>query len=143
MIALDPSMVIDLWSKIYGYTVDQIKEPDRQFDIRVARQVLSYSLKRYTSLSFPNVGIIVNRTHCNVIHSCKKVTDTYLKDKVVCMKLRDLLHELDALSGRINTNTLNVMITRFDLHRLMPDLTESEKGWPMLQLWERYMSNVS
>jgi chromosomal replication initiator protein len=130
--------IIETWSKHYGFSVAQIVHRDRHSEVKIPRQILIYCLRTYTKLSLYEIGLRLDRDHATVIYAYKKVKETYLNDRELRGKLNALLDELNDLSGKVRKDTLQVEITRNDLLKLMPELSEDEQNDPMVRLWYRY-----
>lgn len=141
-IAITEEQIINIWSKHYGLTVAKIILKDRHDSIRIPRQILMYCLRNYTMLSLCEVGMRLNRDHGTVINAIRKVKDCYLNDRELRGRLNSLIDELNDLSGKIKLDRLVVEISRDDLFRLMPELTEDEKAESMGYLWHLYKKVV-
>ncbi|MFZ0269925.1 helix-turn-helix domain-containing protein [Caulobacter sp.] len=57
---------------LYGYTVDQIKGPDRDQEICVARHHCMWAMGREPHLSLPRIGKFLNRDHTTVLHGQRR-----------------------------------------------------------------------
>ena len=53
----------------------QIKSNTRESDIKDARHLLAYFLKKRTNLTFKKIGDLINKHHATVIHACSRVDD--------------------------------------------------------------------
>lgn len=137
-ISLTPDEIISLWTRYYGLTLSDIHKKDRHMDIVRPCQILIYCLRTFTDLTLYQIGEIVHKDHATLIYSYRKVKDCYLNDKEIRVRLNDLLDELNDLSGKVRKDTLWVEITRDDLLKLMPELSEDEQNDPMVRLWYRY-----
>lgn len=137
-IGLTSEKIIELWTNHYGLALQDILTKDRHSRLAIPRQILMYCLRTFSNLTLHEIGEIVQKDHATVIHSCRQVKSCYLNDRVLSIELNELLDEIKDLSGKITIDTLTVKITRDDLFRLLPDLTEEEKREPMAKLWSQY-----
>lgn len=61
-----------------GYSKAELTGPGRMKDLTYWRHIAVWLLhKRRKSLSFPGIGLIMNRDHSTIIHGINKVRDNY------------------------------------------------------------------
>lgn len=53
----------------------EIRSNTRESDIKDARHLLAYFLKKRTNLTFKKIGDLINRNHATVLQACKRVND--------------------------------------------------------------------
>ena len=81
------SEIISAVTEATGIGYDKILSQSRLVDIKEARHLLNYFLKKKTSLTFAAIGKITNKHHSSVIHSVKRVEsmkdfDIYFKSNI-------------------------------------------------------------
>lgn len=137
-IAITEQQLIEVWSKHYGLTIAQVIHFDRHNEIKIPRQILIYCLRTYLKLSLQKIGERLDRDHATVLYAYNKVKDCYLNDRELRGKLNGLLDELNELTGKVRRDTLAVEISRDDILKLLPDLSEEERQESMIKLWYWY-----
>lgn len=137
-ISISEEAIVAAWSKHYHLSVTEIINKDRHADVVIPRQVLMYCYREFTKLSLTQIGDRFGRDHCTVLNAMRKVKDTYMNDRRERTRLLALLSELNETAGKIKYDRIVVEITRDDVYRLMPDLTDEDKTETLRVLWNRY-----
>lgn len=69
-----PELVIGMASELSGFSVEEIKGPNRSRPLVQARQIAMYVLRRLTDHSYPAIAAAFGgRDHTTVIHAVKKI----------------------------------------------------------------------
>ena len=55
--------------------MDEIKSNSRVSDIKDARHLLAFFLKKRTCLTFQKIGDLIDKHHATVLHACNRVND--------------------------------------------------------------------
>jgi hypothetical protein len=131
--------IIHEWTEVYHFTLEGVTPKSRKFDIRVARQVLVFCLRKFTELSLSEIGAMVDQDHATIIHSCKIVEETYMRDCELKKNIKNLIRRLNEFS---DTETIQVELTRADLYQLLPNLEEYEKQKSLTYLWNKFYENT-
>ncbi len=70
------SVIMDIVSRYYHVTVDDLKSNRRSKEVTNPRQIAMYLCRVLLSMTLPQIGLeFGNRDHTTVIHSCNKVTE--------------------------------------------------------------------
>ena len=70
---LDCNEMVQLVSMVSGYSVEDLKKRSRVANLVEWRQVTMFLIYNFTSLSFKQVGDILNRDHATAIYACNQV----------------------------------------------------------------------
>ena len=72
---LDCATIMDVVSRFYHVTVEEMKSNRRNKEISNPRQIAMYLCRVLLNMTLPQIGLeFGNRDHTTVIHSCNKVT---------------------------------------------------------------------
>ena len=92
-----PSIVMDVVSKKYGVTVDDLLSKKRNREIAVPRQIAIYICRELTDLSTTNIGKeFGGRDHTTVMHSCDKVSEQIKSEYGFKKKIEELIEMVKA-----------------------------------------------
>ena len=92
---VDSSVIMDVVSRFYHVTVDDLKSNRRSKDVTNPRQVAMFLCRTLLNMTLPQIGIeFGNRDHTTVMHSCSKVQDDIRAEGV-------LLKEIEEIKKRI------------------------------------------
>lgn len=92
----DPTYVLDLVSRHYGVTVEEITGPTRTARPAWARQVVMYILQTRGGLGPVEIGIAINRDHTTVYHGIRNVAGRIRVERVERERLNDALADVCA-----------------------------------------------
>ena len=85
-----PEMILKEVSEFYGISVDKITGKARNKEVVLARQVVEYLIRELTSMSFPEIGKVLDQHHTSVMYGIDTLTKTMAKDDM----LRDTVNDL-------------------------------------------------
>lgn len=92
---VDSSVIMDVVSRFYHVTVDDLKSNRRSKDVTNPRQVAMFLCRTLLNMTLPQIGLeFGNRDHTTVMHSCSKVQDDIRAEGV-------LLKEIEEIKKRI------------------------------------------
>lgn len=92
---VDSSVIMDVVSRFYHVTVDDLKSNRRNKDVTNPRQVAMFLCRTLLNMTLPQIGLeFGNRDHTTVMHSCSKVQDDIRAEGV-------LLKEIEEIKKRI------------------------------------------
>jgi len=77
-----------------GVPMSAINGSNRDKNIREARQLFHYLVRKMTNESLSNIGGYTNNSHCTVIHSVKVVNDVMSYNKKLVLKVDYLINEV-------------------------------------------------
>lgn len=86
----DSDKVLDVVSKTYGVSIDDMIGPSRKTIYTWPRHIAMYLLNIDFSLSFPTIGKIFNRDHTSVLHACERI-------KAIVMQNKEVSHAVAAI----------------------------------------------
>ena len=136
-ISLVSEKVIQVWENQFRISLNQIKKKDRHESVIIARDLLIYALRKYTRLSYYEIGVIVNCGHSNALKACRKVENLYFQDKKLKAITEPFLTYFKEIE-KPNGITLTVELDKWDLIRLLPPLNENQMNWSLNALWNYY-----
>ena len=88
---ITPKLIIDVISRYFNVSVDDIMSGKRNKEIAFPRQIAMYFCRILTDYSFPDIGEFFNgRDHSTIMHGVSKVADTASVDS----DFRETLEEL-------------------------------------------------
>lgn len=88
--------VLESVAKKFGVTVENLKSPMRNKEIKYPRHIAIYILREYTGLSLPKIGSIFNRDHSTALNSINTVkNELKKKNSSFEMDISDILKELN------------------------------------------------
>jgi chromosomal replication initiation ATPase DnaA len=64
--------VAEEWCEAVGYTMEQMRGPDRTAAIAEARQALMWILRNRLGMSYPAIAATLNRDHSTVMHGVRR-----------------------------------------------------------------------
>ena len=86
-----PKIIIDVISRYYNVSVDDILSGKRNKEIVFPRQVAMYFCRILTDYSYPEIAeVFKGKNHTTIMHGVNKITDTASIDS----ELRSTLEEL-------------------------------------------------
>jgi chromosomal replication initiator protein len=98
------SDIESITSEYFGTTIAKLHSPKKDKTVSLARHFSMYLARRYTNMSFPELGRCMGKNHATVIQGCRKVED-YLKNNTQinwkslganrCVRSQTLLKELE------------------------------------------------
>ena len=70
---------------MFGITPEHLNNTKklRNRELVVIRQLIFYFLRKYTKLSYAQIGKIYNKNHATVIYACSLITDLLKNDKLI------------------------------------------------------------
>lgn len=89
------TVVVDSVALAFDLHVDTIQGKDRTRHIAQARHASYYFLRKYTRLSYPQIGKIFNCDHTSVMYGAKRVP-------LLCQKFPEFERRFCAASDEIN-----------------------------------------
>ncbi|HET7487937.1 MAG TPA: chromosomal replication initiator protein DnaA [Acidimicrobiales bacterium] len=90
-----PDLVIETASELWGFTVADLKGPNRSRPLVQARQIAMYVLRQLTDHSYPAIaGAFGGRDHTTVIHAVKKVEGLMPERAKVYQEVQQLTRRL-------------------------------------------------
>jgi chromosomal replication initiator protein len=92
---VDSGVIMDVVSRFYHVTVDDLKSNRRSKDVTNPRQIAMYLCRTLLNMTLPQIGLeFGNRDHTTVIHSCNKVSEEIHTQGI-------LAKEIDEIKKRI------------------------------------------
>ncbi len=88
--------IIEIVSKFYNITVEDIKSTNRGAKTAYARQAAIYLAKELTNESFPSVGEYFNRKHTTVMYSHQKVKTDMAIDRRLALDITELTEKINS-----------------------------------------------
>jgi len=92
---LQPSKIIDHVSRYYSIPISALEGRWRKREVVLARQMVMFLLRTYTSMSLKDVGETFNRDHTTVIYSVDTVKDICDTDEKVRRDRNILMMQLN------------------------------------------------
>jgi len=75
---IEPKKILNIICNHYDVSQDLIVSSNRQNHMVIARQMYCYFAKKYSDKSYRFIGELINRDHCTVIFSIKKIEEQRL-----------------------------------------------------------------
>lgn len=75
---------------VNGYFGIDVKQPTRRKNIVVPRQIAMYLCRKFTSLSYGQLGITFSRHHVTVMYGCRLVEKLLLTDEDIKTDIENL-----------------------------------------------------
>ena len=76
----------------YNLTPEQLRSESRSSDIRTARQVAMYLMRKMTAMSFQEIGAALGRNHSTTINSVSRVEKLIEND----VKLKGIIRDIES-----------------------------------------------
>ena len=93
---LTPEYILKCVSEEFGVKLSDIKSRKRTKNVLVPRQVAMYLLRKFTALSFPEIGeFFGGMDHTSVIHSVKKIENMLKTDPSLRKKVENLERKIE------------------------------------------------
>ncbi|HEX3565577.1 MAG TPA: chromosomal replication initiator protein DnaA [Acidimicrobiales bacterium] len=74
--SITPQMILDATSETFGFTIDEIKGPNRRRPLVTARQIGMYVFRDLTDFSYPAIAReFGGRDHTTVMHAVEKISN--------------------------------------------------------------------
>ena len=74
----------------YSVSIADIESRSRLWELTWPRMLASYFLRRFTRLTYSKIGVLLDRTHCNVIKMVKSVRNIIEADPSLARKVSEL-----------------------------------------------------
>jgi chromosomal replication initiation ATPase DnaA len=96
-------IIIDDVCQSYNVTLEKMQSKTRLRSIVDARQVCMYLLRKFTNMSYRDIGLLFGRDHSTAIHACKSVEgNAYYGDYKY--KVEKIEKRLNALYDTVQRN---------------------------------------
>lgn len=90
-VTVTPKNIIDVVSRYFDITVEDIKSSKRSRNISKPRQIAMYLCREMLDLSYPKIGSeFGSKDHSTVIYACQKVTDDVKDDPELGRTIEDI-----------------------------------------------------
>jgi chromosomal replication initiator protein len=97
-VEITPQDIIQVVSKHFNVSVDDMKSSSRRREISTARQIGMYLMRHHTDLSLPKIGdVFGGKDHTTVLYSCDKIEQQKATNAEVARTIRQLG---DQITGR-------------------------------------------
>lgn len=92
---LSCAVIMDVVSRYYTVTVEDLKSNRRNKEVTVPRQVAMYLCRSMLNMTLPQIGNeFGNRDHTTVMHSCSKISEDILKRQDISRALEEIKKRL-------------------------------------------------
>ncbi len=89
---ITPQVILDATSETFGFTVDELRGPNRRRPLVTARQVSMYVFRELTDFSYPAIGReFGGRDHSTVMHAVEKITGLMRERQQIYNQVTDLI----------------------------------------------------
>ena len=88
------AIVLSVITSKTGISITQIFSTIRLAKIREARQMIHFFLKRYTSMTWREIGVVTRNHHASVMHSVKTINNGIEYDQRINRKISSLDTEI-------------------------------------------------
>ncbi len=89
---ITPQVILDATSETFGFTVDELRGPNRRRPLVTARQVSMYVFRELTDFSYPAIGReFGGRDHSTVMHAVEKITGLMRERHQIYNQVTDLI----------------------------------------------------
>lgn len=95
---LPVAAVLDPVCRHFNLRLADLLGPGRSPRVTQPRQVAMYLLRRYSSLSYPEIGQRLRRHHTTALHACRRIVERRAEDSSLATALGLLEKELDHTS---------------------------------------------
>jgi len=100
LLAASPARIIRMTvARHFGLDVATLISKTRIHKYALARQASYYFMRRFTKLSFPQIGHMFGRDHSTAIHGCEKIENLKATDAAFAANLALLEGEIKAALG--------------------------------------------
>ncbi|MGE4272680.1 MAG: DnaA/Hda family protein [Desulfitobacterium sp.] len=91
-----PHNIIRHAANITGTNLDDIYGTSRVSQVREARALAIYGMRSLCQLSYPEIGLLLNKAHSSVMKSYQQVQDLNKKNPEICAKTKMFLEYFEA-----------------------------------------------
>ena len=85
-----PEMILKEVSEFYSVPLEKLTGKARNKEVVIARQVAEYLMRELASMSFPEIGKVLDQHHTSVMYGIETLTKSMAKDE----NLRDSVNDL-------------------------------------------------
>ena len=111
--------IIELVSKHFGVSVEEIRGKCRKRELVIPRQVAQYFYKKYVDVDYTTVGAEFFRDRSTIYHSVKLYQDVISKDKrSVCETLEEILISKYGRVNFLREEVQNTSLSRYAIYRI-------------------------
>jgi chromosomal replication initiator protein len=94
---ITPAVILEATAKMFGFTVDEIKDRSRRRPLVTARQVGMYVCRELTDLSYPAIAReFGGRDHTTVIHAVEKIGALMKERRQIYNQVTELMQAIQA-----------------------------------------------
>jgi chromosomal replication initiator protein len=89
---ITPQLILDATAEAFGFSVDELRGPNRRRPLVTARQVSMYVFRELTEFSYPAIGReFGGRDHSTVIHAVEKIANLMKERQQIYTQVTDLI----------------------------------------------------
>lgn len=136
---LTPEAIIKEWEKHFKMKQETVTVKDSHPDVSIPRQILSFALFTYGSVSKTWIAGCMHRDRITIKNQIE-AANGLLNNKEHKIKILSFIARLKDISGLPDdTYTIEVKLNREDFKRLLPDTNEwMLEHWSLKALWNLY-----
>ena len=89
---ITPQMILETTSETFGFSIDELRGPNRRRPLVTARQVSMYVFRELTDFSFPAIAReFGGRDHSTVMHAVQKITNLMKERQQIYNQVTELI----------------------------------------------------
>ncbi|MHB1711102.1 MAG: chromosomal replication initiator protein DnaA [Acidimicrobiales bacterium] len=96
---ITPQIILDATSETFGFSVEELRGPNRRRPLVTARQISMYVFRELTDFSFPAIAReFGGRDHTTVIHAVQKITNLMKERHLIYNQVTELILRIKGTS---------------------------------------------